>query len=81
VECRKYIKLLRAYREATEHHTSLRDTLEQARGVLRFEDYQPLMVQVERARLVMEQAKTNLAMHVAMHGCDETCTAAGSGKT
>lgn len=69
MECREYIRLLRAYRAANEHHTRLRDTLERSRGVLRFALYEQLLAQAEEARLLKEQTKSTLAMHLTLHSC------------
>lgn len=68
---REYIRLVQTYWAASDEHTRLRASLEGSRGKLQLDQYRQLAAEVEEARVVMEQAKSELAIHLALHGHDE----------
>ena len=73
--CERHTELLAAYQKAVALFSTTLDALQLARSTASKAEYDRMRGYVEQTRLLAENARIDLEVHVAEHRCDSIGTA------
>jgi hypothetical protein len=69
MECQQKDRLMREYRLATDAYSRSVQQLHEKMGVSAKVEYERLAVEAEQSRTRSEEARREMELHVAHHGC------------
>ena len=75
--CDRHWELLEAYQKAASLFSMTLDALQCSRATVSKDEYHRMRNYVEQTRLIAEDARIDLELHVAEHGCYSLDTVVG----